>query len=191
MNEKLIYYFLIFSLTFLFSCKTEKTYKESFEISESDFQNYPIWENCIFNGLAAINNNSNITESTFTPYLKKELINPEHGFYYVKAKFRFADLTEYNGFLIPIHGIVDSSKIGNMEPTIFYNGSKLTFWKGVLSIDSLELNDFYERVKKTKSDIFPITFFVDSTIMGKKIEGMIPGIGHCIDYNCDTIRFKK
>jgi hypothetical protein len=191
MQKILIYISLICNLTFICSCKVERKYKESFELAECDFQEYPIWENCIFNGLTKMHYKSNITESTFTPYLDKELIKLEFGFFYVKAKFRFADLSEYNGYLIPVKDNFDSTLIRKMEPTIFYHGRKLTFWKGIISVDSLVLKEFYENTHKTKAEIFPITFIVDTTLLGRKYEGKIPGIGYCIDNNCDSIRFNQ
>ncbi|MCZ4696505.1 hypothetical protein DWB61_17795 [Ancylomarina euxinus] len=184
-----IYLCLLNTLILINSCKQERVYKESIELNESDFQNYPIWQNCIYNGLVQMNNDLNITPETYTPYLNNEIINPEQGLYYTKAIFRFNDLTEYNGYVIPIQGKVDSSTIGNLEPTIFCNNKRLTFWNGILTVDSLDLKEFYETIGKSKEEVFPIIFSVDNKIIGRKINGVISGIGYCIDYNCDTIRY--
>lgn len=191
MKRKKLFLTIFLSFYLITSCKTERIYKELFELSENDFKEYPIWENCTFNGIVKMNNDSNVGINTFTPFKQKKLNELDSGYYLVKTKFIFADSSEYTGYIIPKSGKIDSLKIGKIEPTIFYKNQKLTFWKGILGINSIEINEFYEKAGKSKSEIFPIKFFTNSELTGTVMKGNIPGIGYCEDYNCESIKFEK
>ena len=182
---------MFLSFYLITGCKTDRICKDLFELSENDFKEYSIWENCTFNGIVKMNNDSNFGINTFTPFKLKKLKELDNGYYLVKTKFIFADLSEYTGYIIPKRGKIDSLKIGKIEPTIFYKNQKMTFWKGILGIDSLEINEFYEKVGKSKSEIFPIKFITNSELTETLVKGNIHGIGYCEDYNCESIKFEN
>ena len=177
-------YFCLLTLS-LASCKDREIYKTSFEITANDFENNPIWENYI-----TINSHQESeTTDTFTPHLDNVAIDPDKGYFLVTANFELADRSKYKGYVSPRSGRFDSTKIASLNPTIFVNNKRITFWSGVNEVDSLSLFEFYQTIGKKRRDVFPITFFVDAKLQTGMQTGTINGIGYCTDYKCDSIRF--
>ena len=171
----------------LVSCKETKNCKPSFELTESDFENNPIWENCI----TIEKYQETGTTDTFGPILDKAPVNPKNGYYLVLTNFEFADKSKYKGYVSPQMGRFDSTKIGSLTPTIFVNNKRLSLWTGVIGLDSLYLMEFYQTIGKKRHDVFPIVFYVDPKLQSGMQTGTINGIGYCSDLKCDSIKFIK
>jgi hypothetical protein len=169
------------------SCKDSKSCKPSFELTESDFEDNPIWENCI----TIEKYQETGTTDAFTPVLDKVTIDPDNGYYLVAAGFEFADKSKYGGYVSPRAGRFDSTKISGLTPTIFVNNKHLALWAGAIGLDSLSLIEFYQTIGKKEQDIFPIVFYVDSKHQSGMQTGIINGIGYCSDLKCDSIKFIK
>jgi hypothetical protein len=169
------------------SCKETKNCKPSFELTESDFENNPIWENCI----TIEKYQETGTTDTFGPILDKAPVNPKNGYYLVLTNFEFADKSKYKGYVSPQMGRFDSTKIGSLTPTIFVNNKRLSLWTGVIGLDSLYLMEFYQTIGKKRHDVFPIVFYVDPKLQSGMQTGTINGIGYCSDLKCDSIKFIK
>jgi hypothetical protein len=179
----------ILLLTLFYNCRNENSNRHIFELSINDFEKYPIWENCIFNGLAHANNDLNITESTFCPYIEKKPIDP-NGYYLVKTFFKLADSSILQGYSINLR-LNELPSVKNSQPVIIINNNfHISFWKGILGCDSLMLEDFYQCMNKGKNEIFPIIFYT-SNQYSKSLKGTITGFSFCADFNCDTVKYSK
>ena len=125
-------------------------------------------------------------ETTVRPLLDTKQVSDLYGQIMVKASFKAADGTIFEGLITA----TDDKDISGSHPVIIYKNQHITFWQGAMTPDPKELQRAYKALKKTKEQLFPISY--QSLIPVKKGQntGKILGFYYVTDFDVlDDIKF--
>lgn len=126
--------------------------KQVYELSAQDFVGHPIWEFC--SDEEGIEGQD---EATVRPAEKTALSGESPGTCVVAAEVVFADGSSGSGYLYNC----EESDIGCAQPNVFAGQSQINFWLGWLRFipnASARVADMYQKVGKSKEEIFPLEF---------------------------------
>jgi hypothetical protein len=147
------------------------------ELTESDFEQYPVWVSCHL-----IDYNQPWYDETheehFRPWFGEIPVNPRHMTFLVKSTLTLADGTIVKGFITPIEEIPkDVTKaLGKIQPQILHSSGKLiSFWYGLLRPSEDTISKQYELLGKTSDQVFPIRFEPERELTKGIVTGVIPG----------------
>jgi hypothetical protein len=157
----------------LFRKKKEKPELRQYgALLKADFERSPVWVQCHiidYNELWF----EDTDEETFRPWTANLPIDPALAIFLIRSSFALGDGTKLEGFVTPS---LSESDLGTIQPILFLpDGHQMSFWRGMLKPNDIEITDFYQTLKKSASGVFPIRFSVSPGLCkgfdGGTIEG--------------------
>lgn len=147
--------------------------KQFVDLRPHDFKQHPIWVN-----VHVLDYDEewyeDTDEETFRPWLEGRPVGGNE-MYLVSASIRFADGTEFEGFVTPVDVFSGLRDFGSLQPHVFpSSGRSFGFWHGLFRYSDLEL-DFYECFAKSPDQVFPIQFQALPGLTSCIAAGEIPG----------------
>lgn len=143
-------------------------HKQVYDLTPDDLKLYPIWE--------FISDEEGIEgqdEATVRPVELSRLQEALAGLCVAKARFSLADGSTMYGYLTL--GIPGESYLGAIQPAIIVDGGQVSFWCGIIEPTQEYLQSSYALLGKKSEEIFPLSYSLDTELVGYEISGIVPG----------------
>jgi hypothetical protein len=123
-------------------------------LSEADFERHPVWIQChVVDYDEPWHDDTD--EETFRPRTGTLPADPAEGILLVRATGMLPDGTKLPGFLTPAF---EAGDLGTMQPHLFAASTLFGFWGGAFGIAPERRTAFYEAVRRSSEDAFPLRF---------------------------------
>ena len=143
--------------------------RQVYDLTPSDLKRSAVWEFALDEeGVEGQD------EATVRPCDMSEPIDPAEDMFIVRASMTLADGTKLMGYVTPsIHGGAD---LGACQPAVVAVDGQVSFWRGMRALPPEEVSESYALLGKTSpSQVFPITFESDVSVVCGPIVGEVPG----------------
>ena len=152
---------------------THPVLKQFGDLTAADFKQHPVWVS-----VHTLDYDeewyAETDEETFRPWTGKRPVGAEHMFL-VSARFRFADGSEFEGFVTPVSVLEGLRSMGDLQPQVFSPAGELfSFWFGMFGSPET-VAAFYKRFAKTPAQVFPVFFQTLPELTTAVASGEIPG----------------
>jgi hypothetical protein len=149
------------------------TLKQFGDLKPEDFQRHPVWVS-----VHTLDYDEewydDTDEETFRPWLADRPVGADEMFL-VSARLRFADGTEFEGFVTPTASYEGLRSMGSIQPQVFApSGQRFAFWHGMFR-QAESKRRFYECFAKSPAQVFPIQFQPRPGLTSSVASGEIPG----------------
>ena len=149
------------------------TLKQFGDLRPDDFKQHPIWVS-----VHTLDYDEewydDTDEETFRPWLDTRPVGADETFL-VSARLRFADGTEFDGFVTPTDTYEGLRSMGSLQPQVFAPaGQRFAFWHGMFRRSECERH-FYDCFAKSPEQVFPIQFQPLPGLTSSVAAGEIPG----------------
>jgi len=143
-----------------------KIFKQVYELSLSDFQQFPVWKFAITE-----EGEEGQDEATVRPFEYTAPLDPSEGTFVVQAEFLLADGTNMQGYLSPS----PQNELGYTQPIIISEKGQINFWSGIMQPSQESITSTYNSLEKSSEQVFPLAFKSNVALLGGTIEGVIHG----------------
>ena len=145
-----------------------KVRKQVYLLTEDDLRDHEVWEFALDEeGVEGQD------EATVRPFSPQGELDASSGMFVLRASFRLADGSRMSGYLTPPAG--SDSGLGTIQPVIVSASGQVTFWQGIRRPQRTELDDWYRRLGRTASQLFPLEFNSEVPLVRGPVRGTIPG----------------
>lgn len=156
--------------------------KQVNELSTADLLRFPVWEFALDE--EGVDGQD---ETTVRPYQCTGDLDPSERTFIVQASFVLADGSRMQGYLTPPSP--RDGGLGSIQPVIVSPQGQTLFWHGGVKQTPQEISESYRRLgKMSASEVFPIRFASEVSIVGGPVRGEIPGFLVLEDFSTDTVR---
>ncbi len=133
-----------------------------------DFKASPVWEFALDE-----EDEEGQDEATVRPYDFEGRLDPSEGMFVVRAVFTLADKTAMGGYLTP--PVEGDDSLGTLQPIVCTSQGQVNFWNGLLAPGAEELQNCYQSLGRSGSEVFPVHFLSVVELEGGPVEGDING----------------
>jgi len=118
-------------------------------------------------------------ERTVRPYIVEPPLNLEEAYFIVRASFFLADGTQLKGLITPrsssINHFIPNVFPYDLQPRIITENGKVEFCYGANDLDRDKLDNNYQKLGKLPSEVFPLRFSSDISVMDSITTGYLDG----------------
>lgn len=141
----------------------------------SDFRRHPVWVSCHMEDVRE-SWYYDLDEDSSRPWVGKLPVEADNQFRIVRTRFTLADSTVLEGFSSP-EPLVESPQLWISQPRILLkDGSMIRFWYGACPPEPSDFADFYDRLKKSPKEVFPISYELFPGLALGRTSGTIAGL---------------
>jgi hypothetical protein len=141
--------------------------KQVYDLTRQDLEQFPVWEFALDE-----EGEPGQDEATVKPRADLDTgVAPEEGLFVVRAEFKAADGSAFDGFVTP----EPAGDLGAVQPSVVTNEGHVSFWFGMVKPDSEALGKSYATLGVKRGELFPITFRTVVPVNGRSMDGDVPG----------------
>jgi hypothetical protein len=145
-----------------------KIRKQASELTLEDVTAFPVWKFALDE-----ESEEGQDEATVRPCKVSGAVDPSEGMLIIRAVFILADGTKMLGCVSrPNHA---DYGLGALQPVILTKRGQVLFWHGVIAPGPKRLAQYYEKLERDSTRIFPIKVLSDVPLIGPPITAEIPG----------------
>lgn len=141
-----------------------KIRKQVYDLTLQDLAKSSVWEFALDE-----EGKSGQDEATVRPFKPSGPVDESDGMRIVKASFRLADGTVYQGYL----SASADRAIGFVQPIIVTPQGQVAFWYGIMTPKADAVAKAYERLGKGASAVFPVAYQSKVPLKGGPITGTL------------------
>jgi hypothetical protein len=141
--------------------------EQVYDLTRQDLEQFPVWE-------FALDEEGQPGQDEATVKPRPDLdtgVGPEEGLFVVRAEFKAADGSAFDGFVTP----EPDGDLGAVQPSVVTSEGHVSFWFGMVKPDSATIEKSYVTLGVERGELFPITFRTVIPVNGKSMEGDVPG----------------
>jgi len=143
--------------------------RQVYELTPADLERFAIWEFALDE-----EGEEGQDEATVRPYEADGPLDPTDGIFIVRASLTLADGTRLKGYLTP--PVQGETGLSTSQPAVVVSGGQVSFWCGMVVPSHDLISSKYALLgKSAPSQVFPLRFESDVTLVGGPIAGEIPG----------------
>ena len=147
--------------------------KQVYELTSQDLEQFPVWE-------FALDEEGEPGQDEATVKPRPDLksgVEPDEGMFVVRAEFRAADGSAFEGFVTPD----PNNDPGATQPSVLTSKGHVQFWFGIAEPEPAEIEKSYEALGGERGDLFPLTYRTSVPVAGTPMEGRVPGFMYLDD----------
>jgi len=157
-----------------------KLRKQVYDLTLSDLQASPVWEFALDE-----EGEEGQDEATVRPFEGPLPVDPGHGMFVVRARFRLADGTHLSGYLSP--PVQGDNSVAAVQPIIVMADGQVMFWYGAFAPTPDAVKAAYRKLGRTPSQIFPVAYESEVPVQGGPVQGELNGFAHLRSPGDDTV----
>jgi len=147
--------------------------KQVYELTRQDLDRFAVWE-------FALDEEGDPGQDEATVKPRPDLdpgVEPEDGLFVVRAEFKAADGSAFEGFVTP----EPNGDLGAIQPSVVTSQGHVSFWFGGVKPEAQVIEQSYAILGAERGELFPITFRTSVPVNGKPMEGDVPAFMYLDD----------
>jgi hypothetical protein len=151
--------------------------KQAWELCADDLERYPVWV-CVHGRDEQEPWYDDTDEATFRPWQGELPVHPEGGSFLISAEFETRSGQRFPGTVRAV-GVAWTPEarghIGQLQPCLFAQGRRFSFWGGRVGIPEEEQKAFFEAMGQTAEQIFPLRCSALPGLVDGELTGTVGG----------------
>jgi hypothetical protein len=143
--------------------------RQVYKLTPADLERFPVWEFALDE-----EGEQGQDEATVRPYEASGPLDPAVGMFIVRASLTLADGTRLKGYVTP--PVQGETGLSTFQPAVVVPGGQVSFWCGMVVPSPEHISKSYALLgKASPSQVFPLRFESEVTLVGGPVVGEVPG----------------